>query len=173
MSEDQARNAAAASILAEVRSLDPEQPVYEVRTMQDVVGRSVSRQWLTTLLADLFAVMALLLAGLGVYGVISYSVTLRQREIGVRIALGAAPQSVRRMIARQGARLGVAGVSIGLILAIALTRLLRGLLFEITPTDPATLAGTCCALLASAAVASWIPARRAAAVDPAEALRQS
>jgi len=109
---------------------------------------------------------------LGVYGVMAYTVTLRQREIGVRMALGAEPRAVSGMISRQGVRLAFIGVTIGLAGALATTRLLRGLLYEVSPTDPLALGGTCLTLLAIAGLASWIPARRAAAIDPLEALRR-
>jgi ABC-type antimicrobial peptide transport system permease subunit len=113
-----------------------------------------------------------MLGALGIYGVMAYTVSLRQREIGVRMALGAAPRTVSGMISRHGLRLALFGVGLGLLGALATTRLLRGLLYEVSPTDPLALGGTCVTLLVIAAVASWVPARRAAAIDPLEALRR-
>ena len=106
------------------------------------------------------------------YGVLAYAVTLRRREIGVRMALGASVRDVTRMIARRGILLAALGVGAGLLGALATTRFLEKLLYGVSPTDPATLAAACAVLFAVAAVASWVPARRAAAVDPMESLRR-
>ena len=114
---------------------------------------------------------ALLLGAIGIYGVISYMVSLRTREIGVRMALGAAPSQIGLMVSRQGLTMAALGVIIGLIAAGGLTRYLRALLFEISPTDPLTLGAVALGLLAVALAASWLPARRAARVEPAVALR--
>jgi ABC-type antimicrobial peptide transport system permease subunit len=114
---------------------------------------------------------ALLLGAIGIYGVISYMVSLRTREIGVRMALGAAPGEIGRMVSRQGLTMAGVGVVIGLAAAGLLTRYLRALLFEISPTDPLTLGGVAVGLLVVALAASWLPARRAARVEPAVALR--
>src|SRR6185312_13902443 len=113
----------------------------------------------------------LLLGAVGIYGVMAYGVSLRQREIGVRIALGAQPAQVRRMVSREGVGLAAIGVGIGVLVAIGVTRFLRSLLYDVSPTDPVILVGTCLTLLLVALAASWIPARRAASVDPSEALR--
>jgi len=115
--------------------------------------------------------LALILGAVGIYGVMAYGVSLRQREIGVRIALGARPLDVSRMVSRQGVTLGAIGVLVGVICALSVTHVLRGLLYDVSPTDPLTLAATCIVLLGVALLASWIPARRAASVDPSEALR--
>ena len=115
--------------------------------------------------------MALLLGAIGVYGVMSYVVTLRTREIGIRLALGAQPDDVRRMVSRQGLAIAALGIGAGLAGAIALTRFLSALLFEVSATDPAVFALSATFLLFVAAAASWAPARRAATVDPALALR--
>ena len=114
---------------------------------------------------------ALLLGAIGIYGVISYMVSLRTREIGVRMALGAQSVQVRRMVVRQGLTLATIGVAIGLAAALALSRLISSLLYGITPYDPATLASVTLGLLVVSAVASWLPAMRAARIDPIEALR--
>jgi putative ABC transport system permease protein len=117
------------------------------------------------------SVLALVLGAVGIYGVMAYGVSLRQREIGIRLALGARPSDVSRMISGQGVTLAALGVGIGLAGAVATTGFLRELLYDVSPTDPLTLGGTCVVLLAVALLASWIPARRAAGVDPGTALR--
>ena len=117
------------------------------------------------------SLVALVLGAVGIYGVMAYGVSLRQREIGVRMALGARPGDVSRMISRQGVMLAAIGVVLGLVGAIASTRMLRGLLYDVSPTDPLTLGATCAVLLATALLSSWLPARRAANVDPASVLR--
>ena len=162
----------ASTIRAVVHSLDKSLPTYDEHTLTEVVSAATARARVTLSLLALASALALLLGSLGVYGVMAYTVSLRQREIGVRMALGAAPREVSGMISRQGMRLGVIGVGIGLAGALVTTRLLRGLLYEVSPTDPLALGGTCLILLAIAALASWIPARRAAAIDPLEALRR-
>jgi predicted permease len=146
-------------------------PVFAVRPMTDVVTRASARTSFTLFLLALASGAALLLGAIGIYGVISYMVSLRTREIGVRMALGAAPGEIGRMVSRQGLTMAGAGVVIGLVSALALTRYLRTLLFEISPTDPLTLGGVAAILLVVALAASWLPARRAAHVDPAVALR--
>lgn len=125
------------------------------------------------LLLVIASTLALILGAVGLYGVLAYGVSLRQREIGVRIVLGARPSAVSWMVSRQALGLALAGIAIGTGFALAATRLLRGLLFGVSPTDPLTLGATCLGLLAMAGVASWVPARRAAAVDPSEALRST
>jgi putative ABC transport system permease protein len=122
-------------------------------------------------LSGFFAALALLLASIGLYGLMSYTVTRRTREIGVRVALGAQTGDVLRMVLRQGLLLACAGIAVGLAASLALTRLLRGLLFEVAPHDPATLFGVSLLLLAVALAASLIPARRAMKVDPMVTLR--
>jgi ABC-type antimicrobial peptide transport system permease subunit len=115
--------------------------------------------------------IALVLGAVGVYGLMAYTVALRRREIGVRLALGATPREVRRMIAQQGVTVGAIGVAIGLVATLAATRVLRGILYDVSPTHPLTLVETCFTLLAVAWLASVVPAHRAARVDPAEALK--
>ena len=156
---------------AAVRRVDPGLGVSDVATMEQVVADSTSDRRLNMLLFALLGGLALVLAAVGVYGVVAYSVTQRTHEIGVRMAIGARPLDVRRMVLMQGCRLAAAGVAIGLVLALAAARVMRGLLFHVSPNDPATFASVAAALLAVAALASYIPARRATRVDPMIALR--
>jgi putative ABC transport system permease protein len=118
-----------------------------------------------------FGLSALLLAAVGVYGVLSYAMTRRRREMAVRMAMGATPRAVRRLALGSGMRLGVAGVVTGLVLALVGSRVLRSLLFEVSATDPLTIAAVGGVLLGAALIASWLPARRATTVSPAEVLR--
>jgi putative ABC transport system permease protein len=154
-----------------IRQIDPELPLADVRTMQDVVDLTTARQRTVAVLLTVFAVLALVLAGVGVYGVMAYSVARRTQEIGVRMALGATPQSVFRMVLGQALRLVAAGVVIGLFAAGALTRLLETLLFETEPIDVWTFATTAIVLVAVATLASYVPARRGTRIAPVEALR--
>ena len=154
-----------------VRELDPSLPTFQMRTMRQVTEASIARLSFTMMLLGVAAAVTLVLGVVGLYGVIAYIVTLRTRELGVRIALGAQPRSVAAMVTRQGLGLSAAGIVVGLILVAGLARFLKSLLYEVAPTDPATLGGAALILLAFALVASWIPARRAARVDPMEALR--
>ena len=154
-----------------VRSLDPALPIYDEELMTAVVRAATARTRITMLLLAIASALALVLGAVGIYGVMAYGVSLRQREIGVRLALGAKPSDVSKMISGQGVTLAALGVAIGLVGAIATTGFLRGLLYDVSPTDPLTLGGTCVVLLAVALLASWIPARRAAAVHPGAALR--
>ena len=159
------------SIGSAVRAIDPELPLADVRTMQDVVDATVARPRTVAVLLTAFAVLALTLAAVGVYGVMAYSVDRRTREIGVRIALGATPQSVFRLVLGQALRLVGVGVVIGLVAAGGLTRLLETLLYETKPLDPWTFAATAVLLIFVAALASYVPARRGTRVAPVEALR--
>jgi predicted permease len=163
--------ALAAPVRAAVRRLAPTVPLYGVETMRDVYARSVWQPRLYGALFTSFATIALLLAATGVYSVIAYSVTQRLHEIGVRMALGARRGDVFRLVVRGGARLAVLGVAIGTVGAVATTRVLGKLLYGVSPTDLVVFATTAGALLLTALVASYVPARRAAALDPVNALR--
>ncbi|HEX8145948.1 MAG TPA: ABC transporter permease [Pyrinomonadaceae bacterium] len=154
-----------------VRAVDRAQPVAEVRTMEQLVGESFAQPRFNSLILGLFACMALLLAAAGIYGVMSYAVTQRTHEIGIRIALGAQHGDVLRLVVGRGMALALAGVGLGLAAALALTRLLASLLYGVTATDPLTFAGVAVLLAAVALLASYVPARRATKVDPMEALR--
>jgi ABC-type antimicrobial peptide transport system permease subunit len=139
--------------------------------MRGVFAASMARLSFTILILGAAAVVALILGGIGLYGVMAYAVTLRTRELGVRIALGAQPRAVAAMMTRQGLVLTAFGVVAGLGLFALVARFLRSFLFGIAPSDPLTLASASLMLVAIAALATWIPARRASRVDPAEALR--
>ena len=146
-------------------------PVGHLRTMDQIVSTSLARQNFNTLLLTLFAAIALALAAIGIYGLISYAVEQRTQEIGIRVALGAARGQVLRMIVLDGAKLAAIGVAVGLAVAFGVTRLLASLLYGVKATDPLTLAGAAAAIGLVALAASYIPALRAAAVDPNQALR--
>jgi predicted permease len=167
--------AATESLLAEARqaiwSLNANLPVYLVRTLKSVYDQSMARTSFTLVLLALAGAMALILGVVGIYGVIAYAVTQRTREIGIRIALGAAPGGLQAMFVRQGVVLAVIGAAIGLVAAFGLTRLMASLLFGVAPLDAGTYLVVAAVLIVAAAVASWVPARRAVAVNPTEALR--
>ncbi|HMA25365.1 MAG TPA: FtsX-like permease family protein, partial [Gemmatimonadaceae bacterium] len=160
-----------ASVRQIVHSLDPLLPTHHERSISTLLDSASARVRFLMLMLGVASGIALVLGAVGLYGVMAYGVSMRQREIGVRMALGARPADVSRMISRQGLVLAGVGVTIGLASAIGVTRLLRGMLYDVSPTDPLTLATTCAALLVVALIASWLPARRAAGVDPAVALR--
>jgi ABC-type antimicrobial peptide transport system permease subunit len=149
----------------------PSAPVYDVRTLASRVGDATAQAQFSSLLLALFASAALVLAAVGIYGVVAFSVTQRRREIGIRIALGADQSAVLRLIVRHGALLAIAGIAFGMLAALAATRVLRALLFGVAPSDPLTLASVVALLGLAALAASWIPARRAARLDPSTALR--
>jgi predicted permease len=159
------------AIRREISNLDRNLPLVNVRALSDVVSSAMARTTFTLIMIGAAAGVALLLGAIGIYGVISYMVSLRTREIGVRMALGAQSVQVRRMVVRQGLTLASIGVAIGLAAALALSRLIGSLLYGITPHDPAVLATVTLGLLIVATVASWLPAMRAARIDPIEALR--
>jgi putative ABC transport system permease protein len=160
-----------AAVRHEVQAMDPAQPIADVRTMEQLVANSVARPRFNTLLLGVFATVALVLAAVGIYGVMAYSVAQRTHEIGIRLALGARPGDVAKLVVGSGFVLAVGGVLLGLAGAFALTRLLASLLFATTPTDPATFVSVVGVLLAVALAACWVPARRAMRVDPMVALR--
>ena len=161
----------AATVRKAVWEIDKDQPVSDIRTMDEILAASIARQRFSMLLLGVFAGVALLLAAVGIYGVMSYSVAQQTHEIGIRMALGASSGAVLKMAVGYGLKLVVAGVVIGLIAAFALTRLMSTLLFGVTPTDPVTYVVISALLVVVAAVASYIPARRATKVDPLVALR--
>lgn len=154
-----------------VAALDPAIPTYDEGPLRQLVHDASARARALAMLLALASVMTLLLGAVGLYGILAYSVSIRRRELGIRMALGARPADISRMVSLQGLRLAGAGIVIGTACALATSRLLRGLLYGVSPTDLMTLSATPAALLAVAFIASWIPARRAAAVQPAEALR--
>jgi putative ABC transport system permease protein len=159
------------AVRATVADVDPNQPLHNVMTMEQRLADTTTSRRLNSALLGGFAAVALLLAVLGIYGVMSYAVTQRRREIGVRMALGAQRSDVLGLVLRRGLRLTLLGVAIGLVGALALTRYLSSLLFEVRPTDPLTFAVIPLILAAAALLACWLPARRAARVDPMVALR--
>jgi putative ABC transport system permease protein len=161
----------AASVRAAVQEIDPELPVGKIRTVEQVVAASVAQPRFYMTLLTLFAGVALALSAVGIFGVISYSVTQRTREIGMRMALGADARSVMRSVVGGGMRLVLLGLGIGLIVTFGLARLISGMLYGIAPSDPVTLGGVVVVLGAVAFLACWLPARRATRIDPVVALR--
>jgi len=161
-----------APIEREIRSVDADQAVFAVRSMDEVVVRSLAARKFTLTLIGLFSTVALLLAAVGVYGVIAYGVAQRTREMGLRVALGALPSDVVRLVVRDGMLLTASGVVAGLLAAIALAPVLQQMLFAVEPRDPATFAEVAVAVMMVALLASYLPARRASRVDPLEALRE-
>ena len=155
-----------------VQSINPELPVFGAMTLPGVVSGSLSQRRFSMEMVLLFALTALLLAGLGIYGTISYLVSERTHEIGIRLALGANRSKIMRMILRQGLELAIAGAAVGLIGALIVSRLMAGVLYGVAPTDPLTFAGVTLVLTAVALAACYIPARRATKVDPMFALRE-
>ena len=151
--------------------MDPEVPASNVKTMAEFLAASVASRRFNLLLLTTFAGAALVLAAAGLYGVVSYTITQRTREIGIRMALGGNPRDMLRLVIGQGMRLALIGVGLGLAAALALTRLMSSLLFGVNATDPLTFAVIAVLLTAVALVACWIPARRATKVDPLVALR--
>jgi putative ABC transport system permease protein len=158
------------TVRREVQALDKDQPLYNVRTMNDVVVNSIGAQRLSMQLFSVFAIAALLLAAVGIYGVMAYSVTQRTQEIGIRMALGAQKGDVLRMIVRQGMTLTIIGVGVGLLGALALTRVIANLLFGVNAADPATFATVALLLAFVALLACYLPARKATRLDPMKAL---
>jgi putative ABC transport system permease protein len=161
----------AGAIRGEVRSIDPRQAVASIKTMEQRMAEVVARPRFQTLLLGSFAALALLLASIGIYGVVSYTIAARTREIGIRMALGARPSDILRNVLGQGLAMALAGVAAGLALAAAAARAMGGLLFQVRALDPATFLTVPLVLLAIAALACYVPARRAMGLDPVIALR--
>ena len=155
----------------QVRAIDADQPIYNIRSMNDIRAESVAPERLNLTLLSIFAGIALVLAIVGIYGVMSYSVTQRTHEIGIRLAIGAQPRDVFRMILGHGMMLTLVGIGAGLLGAFGLTRLMATMLFGVKPTDPATFAGVALLLILVALIACYIPGRRATKVDPVNSLR--
>jgi putative ABC transport system permease protein len=160
-----------AAIRGEVLKIDKEQPVSDIRTLEQYFSASIAQRRFSALLLGIFAAGAMALASVGIYGVLSYSVTQRRREIGIRLALGAARRDVLKLVVGHGMLLTLIGMAIGLGAAFALTRVISTLLFSVSATDPTTFGLIALLLGAVALLACWIPARRATKVDPMVALR--
>lgn len=163
--------AMAPAVRHEIASLDPDQPVSDVRTMNQVMADTVGRARFNTLLLAIFAGLATLLAAVGIFGVMNYTVTLRTREIGLRMALGARPGRVLLLVLRQGLFYTLVGIGVGLACALALTRVMSGLLYDVGANDPLTFAAIVVLLAVVSLIACYIPARRATRVDPLIALK--
>jgi putative ABC transport system permease protein len=161
----------APAVRGAIGAIDREVPIARVTTMEEILSQSVAAPRATLMLLGLFATLALLLASIGLYATMAFSVAQRTREIGVRMALGADRRAVLRLVVFDGLLLAMAGIAVGLAVAFGLTRLLASMLFGIAPTDPVTFAGVSLLLVLVAALACWYPARRAASVDPMTALR--
>ena len=160
-----------AAVKSAIREVNPNQTFSKTATMEELVNESLKQRRFNLFLLVSFAVLALVLAGIGVYGSINYSTRQRTHEIGLRMALGAQASDVLRLIVGHGLALSLAGVAIGLAASFALTRLMKGLLFGISATDPLTFVAISVLLMSIGLLASWIPARRATKVDPLVALR--
>ena len=167
----QAPAALAPAVRAEIRKMDPNLPIPAIRTMADIVSASVAQRRFQMMLTSLFALVALLLGAVGVYGVVSYSVACRTRDIGLRIALGAMRSDILRWVFSNGMQPVLIGLLAGLGGAVAIARALRSLLYGIAPTDPVTLGGVALVLALTSGLACYLPARRAARLDPMIALR--
>jgi len=161
----------AAEVRAIIREVIPESPMYRVFTMERLAANTMASLSFTMLMLGIAAALAVILGAVGIYGVLSYSVTRRTQEIGVRMAVGAEAKAVRRMVVAQGGLVALIGVAVGVLAAVGLTRFLAGLLFGVQPIDASTFVGMSAVMLAVALVASYVPARRASAVDPVQALR--
>ncbi len=160
-----------ARVVDAVRSVDPDQSVFDVRTMADIVDRSLAQRRVTTALLVGFGGIALLLAAVGIYGVVAYAVTQRMREFGIRVALGATRREVTRLVVWQGTSMAIAGSVVGLVFSFAAAGMMSHLVYGVAPRDIASMAGATALLMGVAALASWIPSRRAAGADPGMTLR--
>jgi putative ABC transport system permease protein len=159
------------AVREQIAALNKDQAVFNVRTMEDIVGQSIAPRRFSMLLLGVFATVALALASIGIYGMMSYAVAQRTREIGLRMTLGAQSGNVLRLVIGHGMKLALAGVGLGLVASLALTRTMKNLLFGVSATDPLTFTGIALLLALVALLACWVPARRAAKVDPMVALR--
>jgi len=159
------------AVVKAIRSVNSEQSVYDLRSMNDIVGRSLAQRRLTTALMVGFGGIALLLAAVGIYGVVAYGVTQRMREFGIRVALGATRPDVTRMVIWQGTSMAVLGSTVGFVLAIIAAGMMSNLVYGVAPRDMSNIFGAAALLMIVAAVASYVPARRAAGVDPGVTLR--
>jgi ABC-type antimicrobial peptide transport system permease subunit len=159
------------SIHEAVNAIDSSQPVYDARPMMDRIHETWSSQRLLSFLFSIFAVLALVLATIGLYGLLAYTTLKRVREIGIRLALGAQPSQIRTLVLSHGMHLLLIGSIIGLLSAVALSRAMQSVLFEVTAIDPKIYLGVGLLLFVATLLASWIPARRASRVDPIIALR--
>jgi putative ABC transport system permease protein len=164
-------NSTISAVRTAVSALDPDIPLYSIRSMNDVIGRTLNSQRLTNLLLTSFSVLALLLAAVGIYGTMSLYVGSRKNEFGIRLALGAQPGVLLRLVLREGMVLIAAGIAIGVGGSLILTRAMASLLFEVSPTDPVVFTGVPLLLVIVALAACFVPARRASRVDPIVALR--
>ena len=154
-----------------VHSVDPDLPLFAVRTLDEIQASQTAPRRLAVVLRSVFSAVALLLAAIGIYGVVSYAVALRTQEIGIRMALGAKRDDISRMVLRFGVRMSLIGVTVGLVAAFGLARTMAGLLFQTSTADPPTFSIVPLLLMAVAILACWVPARRATRVDPLVALR--
>ncbi len=159
------------AVTGEIHSLDPDLAIAKIRTMDQVIGASVAGPKFNTFLLGIFAMVALFLAAIGIYGVLAYAVTQQTHEIGIRLALGAQQKDVLRLVLRQGTKLALTGVGIGIVAALFLTRLMATLLFGVSAADPLTFALVAFILIVVALLACYIPARRAMRTEPIVALR--
>ncbi len=163
-------NRSTPALLRVLREMDPEQPVSDIRTVDDLIASSISQPRFQTAVLAIFAVIALILAAVGIYGVMSDTVAQKTNEIGIRMALGARESDVLRMVLGQGMAVAGIGLTAGVAASLGLTRLLKNLLFEVEPSDPWTFAAIVCAMAVVALLACYVPARRAMALEPTAAL---
>ncbi|HWW23186.1 MAG TPA: FtsX-like permease family protein [Edaphobacter sp.] len=159
------------SLRAAIQKIDRDLPLIDVRTQQQQIDATTQQERIFASLSSGFGLLALALACVGIYGIMAYTVSQRTNEIGIRLALGAHRQQVRVMVIRQATRLAILGVIIGVAASLALSRLVKSMLYGLKPTDPISIIGAATLLLAVALIASWIPALRASRVEPMEALR--
>jgi putative ABC transport system permease protein len=158
-------------ILQQIREIERDQAIFRIATLDQVVGRTLVERRFALRIGGVFAAVALFLAALGTYGVISYAMSRRTREIGIRMALGATRSSVLRLILSQASRRILAGIAVGVVSALALSQMLRSMLFSVSPTDPVVFVGVAALLASVALAASYVPARKASRADPLSALR--